>query len=75
MTFEELEKVGFVAHHNCGACEMPVGYYVHPIMVAAVFNSGCACSNGVNERVLTWKELENIPIQKKEETVVNLKEK
>ena len=60
MTLKELCERGFVEHHRCGACNSPVGYEMHPEMVAAVFNSGCECGGGATYRLLTWEELRAI---------------
>lgn len=62
MTFDELKEAGFVLHHACGVCGMPVGYEVHPEMAAAVFQSGCDCAGTYpNYRPLTHQELADIP--------------
>ena len=61
MTFDELQKVGFVEHHRCGACGAPVGYIVHPEMAGACFSSGWDCSGNDTYRILTHEELASIP--------------
>lgn len=64
MTFEELKTAGFVLHHTCGVCNLPVGYEIHPEIAAACFQSGCACAGTLpNYRVLTHEELAAIPPQ------------
>ena len=58
MTYQELETVGFVEHHCCGFCGVPVGYQIHPDLAAAVFVNGCGCSGGSGSyRILTHAEL------------------
>ncbi len=58
MTFEELKKAKYVEHHKCSICDVPIGYYVHSEMAAAVFNSACGCGpSEVNERMITHEEL------------------
>lgn len=62
MTFEELKSAGYVEHHKCGVCGVPIGYSVHPEMAAAVFNSACGCSEVFeNYRLVTHAELDAIP--------------
>lgn len=74
MTFQELLDAEFVEHHKCGACGSSVGYLIHPEMAAAVFNSGCGCSSfQYNYRLLTRKELEDIPSIKIEPSPDRLK--
>ena len=71
MTLKELVETGFVEHHRCGACSAPVGYQMHPDMVAAVFNSECDCGSGVGSyRLLTWEELREIPSNGRDEHAV-----
>lgn len=52
----ELMSLGFIEHHRCGACSQPVGYEIHPDMLAIVFNSGCGCSGRSNYRPVTHAE-------------------
>lgn len=61
MTYEELQSFGFVEHHCCGGCGVPVGFEVHPEMAAACFQSGCDCGGTYpTYRVLTHDELADI---------------
>ncbi len=67
MTFEELAQAGFVAHHRCDACGVPVGYLVHPEMAAAVYDSSCDCGtqSGPTYRLLTRQELAELTLPTK----------
>lgn len=70
MTFEELKEAGYVEHHKCGVCGVPVGYSIHPEMAAAVFNSACGCSREPeNYRLVTHAELDALSPPTREEGV------
>lgn len=61
MTFDELKTAGFVEHHKCGGCGVPVGYEIHPEYAAAVFQSGCDCIGAYpNYRILSHSELAEV---------------
>lgn len=63
MTYDELQKIGFVEHHRCGGCGSPVGFEIHPELSAACFQSGCDCGGTYpNYRALTHAELAEIEI-------------
>lgn len=64
MTFDELEAAGFVENHRCAICNAPVGYTIHPTFAAAVYSSGCGCSDGDTYRLLEREELRAIPVAK-----------
>lgn len=59
MTYAELQAAGFVLHHDCAACGAPVGWRIHPVYAAAVFDSTCDCgaSGPWSYTVLTQDEL------------------
>lgn len=55
-TLEELKKMRFVPHHDCGCCGAMVWWNVSPYMHAPYFDPSCdcGCSDG---HYGTWEEV------------------
>jgi hypothetical protein len=66
MTYEEIERAGFVPLRTCSICATQIGYLVHPELAAVVFNSACGCGSGEpNYRLIDRAELASIATEPK----------
>ena len=51
-----LVQKGFLPLRDCAICGAQIGYEIHPVYLAVVFNSACDCGGGAESYRLVDRE-------------------